>query len=159
MLWTPRASEPRRSLWTAAGCAAVLICLGPFGSALPADEESSAPAFRFDVPNVPTHLDFPVVSVFRDPFVPAVVAPVRTLADAETDGGATGVLPPNAAAAGPVLRGVIVGPTPRALLEMGGKLTIVGIGTPIGNSTVLAISEKAIVLDDGETLRLLEGRP
>ena len=66
---------------------------------------------------------------------------------------------PNAAAAGPVLRGVIVGSKPRALLEMGGKLTIVGIGTPIGNSTVLAISEKAIVLDDGETLRLPEGRP
>jgi hypothetical protein len=159
MLRTPRASRPRASLWAAAACAAVLIGLGPFGSALPANEESPAPAIRFDVPYMPTHLAFPVVSVSRDPFVPAVAASVRTLADAETEAGAPGVLPPNAAAAGPVLRGVIVGSKPRALLEMGGKLTFVGIGTPIGNSTVLGISEKAIVLDDGETLRLPEGRP
>lgn len=63
-------------------------------------------------------------------------------------------LPPNAGAGAPVLRAIIDGAPPRALLEVGDRPLIVRVGSHLGFATVTAISASEVRLDDGRTLRL-----
>lgn len=110
-----------------------------------------------NVPLVPAALEIPALTIRRDPFAaPATASPLGGLPG---DPSAGMVLPPNAAAGAPVLRAIVAGPQPKALIDVGGRPTVVGIGSPLAGSAVAAIGKTVVVLDDGRTLHLSEERP
>jgi len=113
-------------------------------------------AGRFNIPDVPARLEYPKVAVQRDPFVSNEPTP-------EPDGaGALDalVLPPNdAVAATPIVRAIVRGDTPRALVDVGGRMETLGIGDVIAGTRVTAIGAQGVVLDDGETLPFTEKTP
>ncbi|HUA09827.1 MAG TPA: hypothetical protein VMA98_11220 [Candidatus Acidoferrales bacterium] len=91
----------------------------------------------------PSPLAFPAYTVDRDPFVPA--DPQVEDAPAEA---------PSGTASAPVLRAVIVGDPPRALVEVDGNVHVVGIGDRAGALTVVAIDADGIALSDGSRLTI-----
>lgn len=138
---------------------AAIVSIPFFGDVLagvPAGVAMATPAAE-NVLLVPAALDVPVLNIRRDPFsAPATATPVSGLPG---DPSAGMVLPPNAAAGAPVLRAIVAGPQPKALIDVGGRPSVVGIGSPLAGSTVAAIGKTVVVLDDGRTLHLTEERP
>lgn len=122
---------------------------------------------------VPAHLTFPAYEVGRDPFVPeaAVRAKFNGGVLPMGDGQSSGigiVLPPNAGASqggvppailpgstmGPVVRAIVLGDPPRALVEAGGTVRVLGIGDRLGDLTVVGIAAGRVTLSDGAALIL-----
>lgn len=128
-----------------------------------------------DVPTVPDRLRFPDVSVSRDPFVPdaASIAAPLVMNNAEVGTQVQGgddigiVLPPNAGASGvpggpvgtggqPLVRAVVVGPSSRALIDMGGAVRVLGVGDPLGPARIRTIDAGGVTLDNGAHLPLTQ---
>ncbi len=124
---------------------------------------------------VPAHLTFPAYEISRDPFVPA--GPMRAKLDGDAAAMSAGpsgdigvVLPPNAGASqsgvpagvppGPtmasILRAIVLGDPPRALVEVGGTVRIVGVGDHLGELTIVGIAPGHVALSDGSLL-ILDG--
>src|SRR5581483_1370858 len=133
-----------------------LPLVGGVLAGVPRDVPISA-AVALNVPLVPPALDVPNVNIRRDPFAAPATPP--SLGGLPGDPSAGMVLPPNAAAGAPVLRAIVAGPQPKALIDVGGRPTVVGIGSPLAGSAVAAIGKTVVVLDDGRTLHLSEERP
>lgn len=110
----------------------------------------------------PARLTFPVYEIDRDPFVPqgAVRAKLEGGAVPMTVGQGTNigiVLPPNVGAGlGAVVRAIVLGDPPRALIEVGGTVRVVGVGDRLGALTVAGITEGRVALSDGSAL-ILDG--
>lgn len=145
----------------ALGALLVALCALPATNAAgPIDESLAVPRAELALP---TRLHYPKAEVRRDPFVPSDDTPVA--APGLEDAVAGIVLPPNAGAAptaptnGTVLRGVLLGSRPGALVETQGRIALVRIGSPLLGSTVSSIRAGGITLDDGESLRFAEKRP
>jgi hypothetical protein len=88
--------------------------------------------------------------VTRNPFAP----------DERTNPG----LPGNLVAEGDsirtlLVRAVVLGSAPKALLEVNGRLIVVGVGGTIGSAKIEAIDGQGVVLDDGDRLALVRETP
>lgn len=149
------ASQRRRMLrWSVAACA-IAILLVPL-AALPGPEFSDVQnaSAGVQVPDVPEKLAYPALDVRHDPFARPTQGP--SIDDDDPDF----VLPPNAGIASePVVRAVVVGPDPKALVEIDGQARIVGIGTHLGAESIAGITTQGVTLDDGERLPLDASRP
>lgn len=73
----------------------------------------------------------------RDPFIPKA-----------TD------LPENV-----VVRAVVLGAAPRALVQVGAQTMLVGVGDAVGGVPVVAIDDRGVRLSDGSLLRFQESGP
>lgn len=125
---------------------------------------------------VPARLTFPAYEIRRDPFVP------EGALRAKIDGGVVPtnvgqgndvgiVLPPNAGASqgsvpatplgstiGSVVRAIVLGDPPRALVEAGGMVRVLGVGDRLGDLTVVGITAGRVTLSDGSALILDSAR-
>jgi hypothetical protein len=132
----------RVGIMLAVGAAAVL----PFTIA-PTSLDASAEILRaappISSPTVTGRMEFPMISVNRDPFVP--------------DAGIIGRDLPQigaAAATQPVLRAVVSGEQPRALVEVDGSVRVLAIGDKIGADVISAIDAAGVTLSSGVRLVL-----
>jgi hypothetical protein len=156
-----RSEEVLQRRWSSAVLALSLFafCGVPLANlAQNVDETSPLPP----PPALPGPIRYPEPDVRRDPFVPSEpeVEPGAAWRD---DGGGI-VLPPNAGAAqtsaGALLvRGVVLGPHPSALVQIGGRSFVVKAGSPLLGSSVRSIVKTGLVLQDGEELRFPERQP
>ncbi|HVA34045.1 MAG TPA: hypothetical protein VNG31_07830 [Candidatus Baltobacteraceae bacterium] len=144
--------------WALACCAlplALAPLLVPFSSQAQGSgiASTSGPA----VPALPQAEHAPRIDVRKDPFVPDEPGPVE---EAGVDGEVT-PLPPNSAAADlfAYVQAVVLGATPKALVTEDGKSHVVGIGSRLAGSTVKGIDARAVWLEDGRKLPVLQRKP
>lgn len=135
------------------------------------DVDASVQAAIYDRPDaltappLPTQaslsaLRYPGLAIGRDPFAPVIVP----MLGASGEYPASLVLPPNAGAGDPGLgatrlRGIALGARPAALVDVSGRIVVVGIGSSLLGSTVVAIRRDFVLLQDGEEIRFMEKRP
>ena len=159
----------------------MMLMLGGF-AVLPLTAQSSfvagaagahAPSYEASL-TMPARLTFPAFSISRDPFVPSqgvrerLEGAAMRLGQGEDIGA---VLPPNAGAAGaapslphtvpvaaPILRAVILGSPPRALVEEDGTVRVLAAGDRIGDLRVTAIGAQGVTLSDGTHLLLRDAQ-
>jgi hypothetical protein len=89
---------------------------------------------------------YPHIDVARDPFVPAAaaVAPDGTRLPIGTN---------------PVLvRAIILGASPHALIDLAGREQIVGVGDALLETAVTGIDERGVHLENGESLAYPQGQ-
>jgi hypothetical protein len=152
----------RQRRWSSAVLALSLfaLCGVPLANlAQNVDETSPLPP---PPPVLPGRIRYPEPDVRRDPFVPSEPAAEHGAAWRDDAGGI--VLPPNAGAAqtsarAPLVRGVVLGPHPSALVEIGGRSFVVKTGSPLLGSSVRSIVKTGLFLQDGEELRFPERQP
>jgi hypothetical protein len=141
---------------------ALVVALAPLATS--ADDESSR-TLATDFPASLQPLRYPALSLTRDPFL----APPSLRLDAAPTEAIAGIgpgfiLPPNLAASadgGPTvvpigvsLRAVVVGNIPKALVQIGTRTLLVGIGSRVAGSIVVEIDAKSVRLSDGTRLVL-----
>jgi len=122
------------------------LCVLPLttqGSSI-AGASDAAPSVREENLVEPSRLTFPAYTIDRDPFVPMDPRVDAVDQDPEPSNGA--------AAEAPLLRAVIVGDPPRALIELGGVVHVTGAGDRIGKLTVVGIDADGVTLSDGSRL-------
>lgn len=107
---------------------------------------------RFRLPAASGPIHFGTIKIVRDPFVS------EALPGTSRSGTANIAAGPGEAAV-PIIRAIISGSSPRALLEEGGKLRIAGIGDRIGKARIVQIGGSAIQLANGTMLRFDEVNP
>ena len=116
------------------GMLLLALCALPAANlAGPIDESLATPRAELALPG---RLGYPTPEVRRDPFVPSGDVPV---AGGDLDDAVAGiVLPPNAGASetgqtagAAVVRGVLLGTPPGALVETGGRIVFVHVGSPL----------------------------
>lgn len=103
-----------------------------------------------------------VLRITHDPFdaqPPALQEPQAAQAGGLPPLPGGEALPPNVGAGVLVLRAVVDGRPPRALVEIGDRPIVVRVGSRLGWATVTAISPGEVRLDDGRTLRLAGAQP
>jgi hypothetical protein len=94
-------------------------------------------------------LTFPGYEINRDPFVPQGAS--GTTADAGEMQMSSGQSNDTK-----VVRAIVLGDPPRALIETGGTVRVLGIGDRLGALTVSGISSGRVTLSDGSSL-ILDG--
>lgn len=170
-------SERKRFLtWSALLCA-IPLCLAPLAgrSSFELAGEQAAFDARFSPPQLQNVWNDKPVSISRDPFVPE--APAATAqATYPTSASVVGMqvtqgqsmgftLPANRGAAGTPLAGangpltvtaVVTGPSPRALVDDGGRVRVVGVGDTLSGSVVASIDGFGVRLRNGMLLPLSE---
>jgi hypothetical protein len=100
------------------------------------------------LPNAPLPLSFPPIPLDRDPFVADADAQMPLQGDrGRIDEAGTAA----------VLRAVVTGTEPRALVELGSTVRVVGIGDRLGGATVTAITRTGLLLSSGIELPLVSG--
>ena len=131
--------------------------------------EVSAGASVAPEPKVPIDLPVRSVALRRDPFMPVGTAAVGTLQASGDDGTpADIVLPPNAGANGipsdarggvavPLVRAVVLGPHPRALIDLAGSVSVYGVGDRLGSSAISRIDAAGVELASGVRLPVVQG--
>ncbi len=123
------------------------------------------------VPAVPGRLKFPEIRVDRDPFVandPVAASHLSTDAVRSGYGGTDDigiVLPPNVGARGappdgssggvPIVRGIVLGDAPQALVEAGNDVKVYSVGDSIGSDTITSIDAEGITLSSGVRLAIV----
>jgi hypothetical protein len=135
----------RVSLMLCTFAVATLTVVAPTSFAASARE---IPASRLVMPARIEKLDYPPLDLRRDPFVPAAAyrAAVRN---------SSGV----AGAGGTVIRAIVTGAEPRALIESNGSVRVVGIGDRIGSSAIIGIDARGVVIEGGLTLPIATDQP
>ncbi len=159
----------RLSVMIVCGGTAILPFTVPPTSAT-ARAQSANHTSPISVPDLPGKLEFPAISVERDPFVsdaPPASAQARLPFSADNsptmdDIGI--VLPPNDGARSatpvmsapgiPVVRGVVLGDVPEALVDFGSGVKVVSVGDSIGNDNVRTIDAGGVTLSSGLRLRI-----
>lgn len=138
----PLSSERRRSLLRVGllACASSVL-LVPLTAApsFEAVADVEPPVATFQPAPAPTRLAFPKIAIERDPFVSDATAAV-----------VGGALPDGQ----PAVRAVVLGLTPKALVEIAGRSRIVGIGDRLGDTLILGIDAAGVRLENGERLPL-----
>lgn len=136
------------------GALLLVLCALPVANvAGPVDESLATPRAELGLPG---RLAYPTPRIRRDPFVSSEDVPVAGGLEQAVAGI---VLPANAGAsqmgpaAGAVVRGVLLGAHPAALVEIGGRVESVRVGSPLLGSSVASIDANGVALEDGETLR------
>jgi hypothetical protein len=149
------ASQRRRALrWSIAASTIALLLVPLAALPGPAMEEGASSAAPPGLPELPERLVYPALNVRHDPFARATQPP-----GAEDDADPGIVLPPNdGIAAAPIVRAVVLGEHPKALLEIDGRTRIVGVGARLRGIAIEAVTSQGIRLDDGERLPV-DGTP
>ena len=112
-------------------------------------------ARAFALPDVPGALTFPQALVRHDPFAERSGDAFA----ADDDDAPDFVLPPNAAAdAVPVVRAIVMGNNPRALVDIGGRTVIVRAGGLLGETKIVRIDADGVLLENGNRI-VLDQRP
>lgn len=143
------------SMLAVGACAVLPFTISP--SSVVASAEPSMTRSPMSMPSAPGRIEFPAISVSRDPFVPDQAALARN-----------GVAPdlriaPMGAAIGsssllPIVRAVVTGDEPRALIENGGVVQVLAIGDKLGSETITSIDASGITLSSGIRLVLVSPR-
>jgi hypothetical protein len=127
-----------------------------------------------EYPNLapPAQLTFPAYEISRDPFVPEGAMRAKLDYSVPMSGGQGSdidvALPANPDATqgavsepiraplgiGPVVRAIVLGYPPRALIETDGSVRVLGIGDTLGGLTIAGITAGRVSLSDGSTLIL-----
>lgn len=155
-----RRSLLRLSVMLVCGAVAVLpATIAP--TSIIAQASSSQRYARFVVPDVPRRLEFPTISVKRDPFVADgsdqpvgqgqpidIVLPANAGADEQSVQRASG--------RAPVVRGVVLGDAPQALIDAGSGVKIFALGDRLGDDTIRAIDAVGVTLSNGTVLRIVK---
>ncbi|HKU66884.1 MAG TPA: hypothetical protein VJP85_03815 [Candidatus Baltobacteraceae bacterium] len=150
----------RRQLfaWSATLCA-IPLCLVPLAARSSFEVASERAAFdaRFSAPALRLTWNRPPVNVSRDPFVPEV----RVEAGAPAASGIVGVhvtqgQPIGFAGPAAVVTAVVTGPSPRALVDDGARVRVVGIGDVLGSKRIVSIDAVGVHLENGVLLPVLE---
>ena len=135
----------RRTLYRCSAilCASslMLLPLSALSSIEPAGSSSRTVPFR--LPSLERASPQRAIAVVRDPFVPAV---------SDSDGAAS-------TAGTEIVRGLLLGERPQAVLEEGGHDRLVGIGSEVAGVAVVAITQSGVVLENGTVLHLANGGP
>lgn len=137
----------RMAIWSAVLCA-IPLCLAPLAgrSAFESAGERAALDSRFARLSLGPPAHEQTVRVDRDPFIETSarnpVPPVR------------GKAPANA-----TVTAVVTGASPRALIEDGATVRVVGIGDAVAGSRVDAISPAGVRLRSGALLPFAQERP
>ncbi len=129
------------------------------------------PTVAIAVPRVPGALRFPEIRIDRDPFVADDAAvSAQATPDRVTRYGAADeigiVLPPNAGARSappettvalglPVVRGIVLGDVPQALIDAGNGVKVYSVGDRIGNNAIASIDSSGVVLSNGVRLAIV----
>ena len=124
-----------------AGLAVLPCTLPPSSFAASADVPQAM--HRESLPPVPGRMAFPDIAITRDPFEPNA----RVLAR-------NGIADARAGEALPVVRAVVTGAQPRALVETSGVVRVLAVGDSIGADTVTEIDANGIALSSGIHLPL-----
>jgi hypothetical protein len=163
----PAIDDPEREiLWRISamlcGASLALLVLSQ-GASNDARAETAEPISSLALPRAPEHLVFPSISVKRDPF--ATTAPLLAMPPHESQDVAI-VLPPNPGASEmppfgassivPVVRAVIVGEHPSALVETGGTVRVFSVGDTLGDAAITSIDRSGIALSNGMHLSLTQ---
>jgi hypothetical protein len=150
------------------GLAVVPLTVAP--TSIVAQARGVTPSASIAVPNTPSALAFPAIAVSRDPFVADAVAQPTTGVRAEADDGTDigVVLPPNigaeasdsAPAGVPLVRGIVLGQEPQALIDTGnGSVRVVGVGDAIGPERIRRIDATGVTLSSGLHLKIAGSQP
>lgn len=109
------------------------------------------------LPEIPPPLTYPVLTIRHNPFA----RPALPIAGGDGDMLPPDfVLPPNAGIATPPhLKALILGVSPKALIEVDGQTAIVGLGTKLEGVAIVRIDSRGVELDNGERLGLEAHRP
>ena len=147
-------NQRRRLLrWSIATSTTALLLVPLAALPGPAFDENSGRLAAPQVPAIPERLAYPALTVRHDPFGRPTPPPATLGDDSEM------VLPPNdGLLAVPIVRAVLLGASPKALVELDGRTRIVEIGTRLGGTTIAAINAEGITLDDGERVPIDAGR-
>jgi hypothetical protein len=152
----PLYSRQRHTLlrWSAMLCAAsVLLSPLTVRPSFRAEAEGERAVAVRALPELPSRLEFPTIVITHDPFIPSSAAGLP-LGEAVA-GAASGI----DVTAMPIVRAVIVGASPKALVDIGETPQVVGIGSALGGSFVTSISAGGIQLQNGQTFRFSEKQP
>ena len=140
-----RRSLQRLSFVLCAFAIGTLTIVAPASSSASAREHRT---LRTAVSSQLEQLDYPAIHLRRDPFVPAVAD--RPIVRGSMDAPASGTT---------VVRAVVTGAEPRALIESNGSVRVIRIGDRIGSLAVIGIDATGVVMDGGVTLQLDRVRP
>jgi len=140
----PLYARERRAL----GQISATLCTGPLllgvlliPKSIQAEAEGFHAPSRIATPRVPDRLAYPTLDVRRDPFLSEIAA------------GSP------AAAGAAVVRAVVLGASPHALVDEGGAARVVQIGSTLAGATVADINATGVVLDDGRRLPIAADQP
>lgn len=158
----------RRKLFTlAAVCCSVPLLLAPLAgrSAFEVRDERDVLVRRFHettASQVPANAS---VTIDRDPFIaddPNRIAVAESFHSRPrigdvvgmhvTQGASTGI----AVSAAPIVRAIVSGTSPRALIDENGRARVVQTGDPIAGSKIVDIRGYGIVLQNGIVLKLVD---
>ncbi len=166
----------RRLLTWSAVCCGISLCLAPLAGRSSFELASEQAAFntRFSTAALQPIWTPKPVSVARDPFIPEVYgvnlpAPQDSIVGMRvTQGDPIGfTLPANRGAAGtplqdgdfaPQVTAIVIGPSPRALIDNGTQVRVVAVGDKLAGSRVTGIDENGVHLQSGVVLGLTEDR-
>jgi hypothetical protein len=137
--------------------ATMLIVAGV--AVLPLTTQSSSIAGAADAPGQsndarlarPARLTFPGFALSRDPFVPEQAIREKL---AHASAASTGLVPGAPAPVAPLVRAIVVGDPPRALVEEAGTVRVLALGDRVGALRITAITAEALTLSDGSHLLL-----
>lgn len=152
----------------AAVCCAVPLCLLPLAgrSSLELAGDQAALDARFEAPLLQVVWSRHSVALVRDPFVGETLqhgtAPEQSTSRGVigmhvTQGTPIGFLADKQA--GETVSAVVVGASPRALVDDGGAVRVVAIGDRLGGSRVTGIDGRGVRLANGSLLELGGGEP
>jgi len=163
----------RALLWSALLCA-VPVCLAPLAarSSFEIAGEKAAIDSRFNAPPLERTWNGKPVHIDRDPFMPenrdaapAMTVPVQTqngiVGMHVTQGAPIGYTasPGHASGTMPRVTAIVTGPAPRALIDDGLHVRVVGIGDPLDGSHVAHIERAGVRLANGTLVPLTEDQP
>ncbi len=118
------------------GCAILPFTFSP--STVVANAQSIGESGAVRAPRVPGRLVFPEIAIERDPFTP-------TVAMQNANAGEPGA---------PTIRAIVLGEAPRALVDVGSGVQMLGIGDKLGADTIVEIDAKGVQLSGGARLAL-----
>ena len=161
----PLNDRERRTLltWSAVLCA-IPLCLAPLAGRSSFELASERAAFdaRFSPPSIDAVWNDKPVVVARDPFVPER-KPVVNATPAQsvigmhvTQGQPIGFVVPSGTMA---VRAVVTGASPRALIDDGARVRVVGIGDMLAGFKVVGIDRGGVHLQNGTVMPLPEENP
>lgn len=132
------------------------IALLPLTAESARNESRPIDARSASSPWAPPAVTYAALRVSRDPFQPfrGTMPLAPALAGADSSEMA---LPPNAGAV--IVRAVVLGPQSRALVEIGGRVNVLGVGDELASGTIASIDERGVVLSSGARIPLTKDRP
>ncbi len=148
----------RRCLQLSAFLCAIPLCLAPLAgrSSFELADRRSVLNERFNSPSLTATWKAQPVNVARDPFVPETTSYSQTdpavpvVGMHVTRGQPIGFTVP----LNPLVKAIVSGTSPRALIDDGSQVRVIGVGDTIGGERVLAIDRAGVRLQNGKVLAL-----